>query len=370
MMLPTYRRKIQLSALLFALAAITVLSSAGISAQDATPSSNQIDLSGATVISLSDATTIQGDGASLDGSDVVISASGAYVLSGNLPDGMVRVIAPDASVDLVLDGATISNSDGPAIHLQDAAAVTIWLAGGSTNVITDGGVAEQDAALYGDVSFTIRGDGDLNVNATYEGISSTEHIVIESGTIRVHAVEDGLNANQDGVSEINISGGLLFVETETGDGIDSNGSITITGGTVITQGAMVDANSGLDADGPVLIDGGTVIATGAMMSPPDANSAQGIIFANFGETQMAGTVVVVRNGDTNLLTFAPSIGFNALYYSAPEIVAGVTYDIYLGGTGQGEAVDGIFADGNSDSGTLATSVDTSSSQQGGRRGGR
>lgn len=347
---------------------LTTVVSLSVSSVDAQDSTTELDLSGATVITLSDASTIDGDGARAVASDVVIESAGDYVLSGTLPDGMVTVDTVDGSVNLVLDGATIANADGPAIYLKSAADVTIWLLDGTSSSISDGGASELDAALYSDLTFTIRGGGELKVNATYEGISSTEHIFIEDGTIRVFAGEDGLNANLDGISQIGISGGLLFVETAAGDGIDSNGSITVTGGTVITQGALVDANSGLDADGPVTIDGGTVISTGAMMSPPDANSAQGIIFANFGSVQEAGTVVVIQDGNTNLLTFAPTVGFNGLYFSASTIVAGVTYDVYLGGVGQGESVVGVFPDGAANPGTLVASVDTSSSQQGGRPG--
>ncbi len=344
------------------LAVVLGLLSGGVSAQDGTPDSGSLDLSGATIVTLSNTSSIEGEGAHVSNSDIVITEPGVYALSGTLPDGMVTVDA-GGSVDLVLDGAIIANADGPAIYLKAASDVTIWLQDGVSNSISDGGAAEQDAALYSDLSFTIRGGGELNVDAVYEGISSTEHIFIEGGTIRVHAGEDGINANQDGVSQINISGGFVFIETETGDGIDSNGSITISGGTVIAQGALVDANSGLDADGPVVIDGGTVIATGAMMSPPDANSAQGIIFANVGSVQAAGTVVVVEDRDSNLLTFAPSIPFNALYFSDSTIVPNVTYDVYLGGAGQGESVDGIYPSGASNAGTLVASVDTSSSQE-------
>ncbi|MEZ4530491.1 MAG: carbohydrate-binding domain-containing protein [Thermomicrobiales bacterium] len=348
-----------------ALVGLLALGGSSGNAQDATQAATSIDITGATTITLAEEIAIDGDGATQDGTDIVITEGGSYVVQGTLADGMIHVAAPGASVDLVLAGATISNSDGPAIYLESAAEATVSLMDGTNNAISDGGAAEQDAALYGNVSFTIRGGGALDVQAVDEGISSTEHIFIESGAIRIHAYEDGINANQDGVSQIDISGGFVFVATEVGDGIDSNGSITITGGTVITQGALVDANSGLDADGPVTIDGGMVLSTGVMMQAPSQASAQGIILATFGGTQSAGTLVVVRSGDTELVAFAPSIPFNAIYFSSADVVPGVAYDVYLGGTAQGEAVDGLYVDGSANPGTLVATVTTESSQQGG-----
>lgn len=350
------------------LAALTLLAALMVgavtaTAQDSTSGATPIDTTGATVITLADEISVDGAGASQVGDDVVITENGVYVVQGTLDGGMIRVSAPGASVDLVLAGATISNDDGPAIFLESAGDVVVSIMDGTTNAIADGGAAEEDAALYGNGSFTIRGGGELDVQAIYEGIASTEHIFIEGGTIRIHAGEDGINANQDGVSQIDISGGYIFIETQEGDGIDSNGSITISGGTVITQGAMVDANSGLDADGPVTIDGGTVISTGVMMGAFSQTQAQGVILATFGGAQNPGTLIAIRSGDDELLAFAPTVPFDSIYFSSSNIVPGVQYDVYLGGTPQGEAVDGLYADGSSDPGTLVATVTTDSSQQ-------
>lgn len=324
-----------------------------------------------TSITLGDEIAIDGPGAEASADGVTITAGGAYRLIGTLADGTIDVTTPDAAVELILAGASITNADGPAILFRDAASATVTLEAGTTNALADGGDTDFDAALSSDASLTIRGEGDLLVEGNQnEGIASTMHITIEGGSIRVRAVEDGLNANNDDVSEITITGGYLFVETETGDGIDSNGTITITGGTVISLGALADANGGLDADGAVTIDGGTVIATGARLALPVAESAQSSIVVTFDTTQAAGALAVIRDeAGEDLLVFAPSIDYQQLLFSDAAIAEGVTYTVFSGGAAAGEAVDGLSTAPPANPGTEITTVTTESIAEARMRGG-
>ncbi len=332
-------------------------------AAQATPDEGKAD---ATIV-LGAQTDVQGDGVSVDGSFVTITAGGTYLLSGDLADGMVQVQAPDEIVTLVLDGVNIANSSGPAILIAAADEAIVTLADGSENFLADGGASEEDAALYSLASLTINGTGSLAVQGNAnEGISSTMDITIESGDIRVQAFEDGINASTDGVSQINISGGYLFVETETGDAIDSNGTITITGGTVIALGALVDMNGGIDADGAVTIDGGTVIATGARNSSPVTDAAQKSLLVSFGGTQPAGTLIVIQDEAGNaVLTFAPPVDFQQVLVSTGDIADGVTYTVFAGGTASGDPVDGVYTEAPTDLGTDVGTVTTDSVNQGG-----
>lgn len=297
-----------------------------------------------TLIRLGETVAIEGNGASASGGQIAITAGGVYEVSGTLADGQVEVNAPGSDVEIILRGAQIHSSDGPAILVREAGTATLTLAAGTTNRLEDGGDTEFDAALAADASLTIGGEGALEVIGNQkEGIASSMHLTFTGGDIHVWAVEDGINANNDDVSEITISGGTLFVETEAGDGIDSNGTITISGGRVTTLGAMADRNGGLDADGAVTINGGEVIATGARLSVPVAASAQPSLLLQFGQAQEAGTLVVIQNASgENLLVFAPANPFQQLLVSDPRIVAGETYSIFTGGTGDGDAVNGRY----------------------------
>ena len=52
----------------------------------------------------------------------------------------------------------------------------------------------------------------------------------------VHATDDGLNVTNSDLTghsfSLNITGGNLYVDSSGGDGIDSNNTLTISGGTV------------------------------------------------------------------------------------------------------------------------------------------
>lgn len=315
---------------------------------------------GPTLITLGPEIAIEGVGATATAGHVRITAGGVYEISGALADGQIEVDAPDADVEVILNGAQITSRDGPAILVRDAGSATLSLAPGSENRVEDGGAADFDAAIAAAVSLTIGGEGALEVvGAQNEGIASSMHLTFTGGEIHIRAVEDGVNANHDDVSEITITGGTLFVETETGDGIDSNGTITITGGSVTTLGAMNDRNGGLDADGDVTIDGGEVIATGARQLAPAAASQQASLMLRFAEEQAAETLVVVQDSaGEDVLVFAPSIPFQQLLVSTPGLVPGATYAYFIGGTAEGEAVNGR-SPAASDPGAPVGSVTTS-----------
>ena len=116
--------------------------------------------------------SVTGEGATADGSTVTISADGTYVVSGTLADGQIVVSLPgdEDKAQIVLDGVTIHNEDGPAIQVDQADKVFLTLADGSTNMLSDGtsyalaeGEDEPYAALYSKDDLTINGSGALRV---------------------------------------------------------------------------------------------------------------------------------------------------------------------------------------------------------------
>lgn len=172
--------------------------------------------SGATTIALSgDSATVSGSGATVDSSTVTITSSGTYVVSGSLSDGQIVVNADDADVRLVLDGATITNADGPAVNVVDAGSVVVVLAAGSANSLSDGASYADTsdnaptATLYSSDDLTITGTGSLSVTGlARDGISSKNGVVISgSPTVTVNAFDDGIR----GKDYVAVTGGTLSV---------------------------------------------------------------------------------------------------------------------------------------------------------------
>ena len=139
-----------------------------------------------------------------------------------------------------------------------------------------------------------------------------------------------------------IDGGTLTIINSTGndaDGIDSNGSILITGGTVLvslTDGATNNAlDYGSESGGEAVISGGTVIACGSsgMVESISENSAQCSILYNLGESAAAGQTLYLKDSDGNiLLTREIPNSFSSVTLSCPEMTSGETYIIQIGDT--------------------------------------
>ena len=224
--------------------------------------------SGATTIALSgDSATVSGSGATVDGSTVTITSSGTYVVSGSLSDGQIVVNADDADVRLVLDGATITNADGPAVNVVDAGSVVVVLAAGSANSLSDGASYADTsdnaptATLYSSDDLTITGTGSLSVTGlARDGISSKNGVVISgSPTVTVNAFDDGIR----GKDYVAVTGGTLSV-TAGGDGIKSSEDSDQTQGFVALGAAAVTVTAGDDgvsATTDVTVSGTTLSVT-------------------------------------------------------------------------------------------------------------
>ena len=300
---------------------------------------------GATTIELGKNIVVYGKGAEVNNEGILISQEGIYELEGILEDGMIMVEVPEGQVELILNGLKVVNNNGPAIFFSEIKEGIVTLSEGTSNYIQDGGKSEFDAALYTNGNLTIKGKGRLKVLAADEGISSTMHIRIEDGDIDIDAYEDGINANNDNVSTIEINGGNLYIESQTGDGIDSNGSIEINGGNIISLSATEDASGGLDADGEVIINSGTVVATGTMLSLPSQDSPQKSIMIFFNDQQSNSTVSVQKDGE-EIYSIDIAKEFRVFFYSSELLEENVSYDVFIDGQKISSATTANLRDGN------------------------
>jgi len=171
---------------------------------------------------------------------------------------------------------------------------------------------------------------------------------------------DKFNAIED--SEVRITGGYLYVDAE-GDGLDSNGSLYIDGGTIIVNGPTNNGNGPLDYNGTAEITGGILVAAGSsgMAQAPGTTSSQNSLLVYYTSAQAAGTLVNFSDEDGNsLLTFAPSKTYQSIVISLPELKQGQTYTLSSGGSCSGKNVDGLYTGGTYTGGTKLTNVTISS----------
>lgn len=134
--------------------------------------------------------------------------------------------------------------------------------------------------------------------------------------------------------QIILEGGTLTIDAE-GDGIDSNGTVTISGGSLAVNGSIQGGNGPLDAAGDITITGGTVWALGTsdMLQGFAQDSTQASITANIAGT--AGqTLIILDAKGKEVARQTASKDFQAVIMSSADLVDGQTYTIQVEGTTQ------------------------------------
>ncbi|MDR1603858.1 MAG: carbohydrate-binding domain-containing protein [Gracilibacteraceae bacterium] len=191
---------------------------------------------------LTDATL---DGLRCEAADFTLTLAGDSVLNGEL-----RALG-----NLTLNGAgrlTINSGAADCINADG-------------DIIVNDGLftlsSAEGAAIHSEANLTVSG-GVINVQQSYEGLEA-EMVSVTAGEINVVSSDDGINAavadadadaetDRDPALAIRISGGLIRLYTES-DGLDSNGSVDITGGTVIVYLNNASDGDPIDADGPTAL---------------------------------------------------------------------------------------------------------------------
>lgn len=131
----------------------------------------------------------------------------------------------------------------------------------------------------------------------------------------------------DGTENSLTNGGSLYVNA-SGDGLDSNGTLTISGGYTVVCGPTQGDTATLDYESSGVITGGTFIGTGAAgMAQTFSDSEQGVITVSAGSCAV-GTAITLTDGKGNtIISYSPGVSFSVVILSSPEIIKGQPYTI-------------------------------------------
>jgi hypothetical protein len=205
------------------------------------------------------------DGSTLTQNDSIytITQAGEYTVTGLLSEGQIVVNADDnAEITIVLNGTSITCSNGSPIYIKNADNVKIKSEENTYNCIVDARAEADDnsdnsssengnAAIYAACDLKLVGKGALSVTGNYNnGIQSKDDISIKNVTIKVNAINNAIKGND----EVAIESGEIIAISRKGDGIKtSNSSLSTKGkqkGNVIISGGNIDiyaACDGIDA---------------------------------------------------------------------------------------------------------------------------
>jgi len=301
--------------------------------------------------------------------DTVIGGDGVLVVNGRATDaiaskdglviasGTVNVTAVDDGIEggdyLVVSGGDVTVTSGgqglKSTKESDETAGYVLVSGGIVSVTTTGQSSDcvnavtnalftvgaltltcTDDAIHADNLIMVDG-GEIRVPNSYEGLESAT-VVISDGKVDVTSSDDAINANGGrggstvGNAMVAIRGGDITLNAG-GDGIDSNGTILISGGTTVAAGANHTGDGAVDSNGSLQVTGGTMAAIGGssrMLKTPDESSPQ----------QWFSQDVAIEEGDAIAITTSNgTFSFKAarqaqnIVFTSPDLGSGATLTV-------------------------------------------
>ncbi len=246
-------------------------------------------------------------------------------------DGVLTISGGTFDID-TLDDAIHSNSD-------------VTVSGGTLDISTG------DDGVHSDNNTVVSG-GEINIAKCYEGLEG-QTVTVSGGKVTLTASDDGINAaggdNQGvgggfGPDSFSADSDAEIHVNASGDGLDSNGDIEISGGTVYVYGPTSGGDGSLDYKNNAVITGGTVIMAGSsgMAMNFGSQSTQGSILASTGNAS-AGTAVKLTDSSGNVIAeFTPTVSFQTVVISTPDITSDGTYTLTVGDSTQEITMSGYI----------------------------
>ena len=244
-------------------------------------------------------------------------------------------------------------------------------------------ISSGDDGIHADSALLVNG-GTITVTESYEGLEGL-NITINDGKIDITASDDGMNAaggndesgfggrggdgfkgmqapdaaqksddtsentqksddssdtaqNTDTASDdemwMVINGGYVHV-LAGGDGLDSNGDLTINGGEVYVDGPSDNGNSAIDygEKSSFYINGGTVVAVGSsgMAEDVSSDSKQQVAFVKLDSQVDAGDVILKDADGNEIISYTVQKKYDCVIISTADLQAGQTYILSASG---------------------------------------
>ena len=222
-------------------------------------------------------------------------------------------------------------------------------------------LATGDDGVHADDALIVNG-GTITVTESYEGLEGLT-VTINDGTIDITARDDGVNAaggtDQSGFGTfgdhfkgmdsaddeteettdnemwMELNGGYIHI-LAGGDGVDSNGDLTINGGEIYIDGPSDNGNSAIDYGdrSSAYVNGGTLVAIGSsgMAEGMSDSSKQKVLMVKLGEQMEAGNVVLTDSEGNVIVSYTALKTYDCVIISTAEVESGATYTLTTSGT--------------------------------------
>ena len=191
-------------------------------------------------------------------------------------------------------------------------------------------LATGDDGVHADDALTVNG-GTITVTESYEGLEGLT-VTINDGTIDITARDDGINTAGE---KMELNGGYIHI-LAGGDGVDSNGDLTINGGEIYIDGPSDHGNSAIDYGdrSSAYVNGGTLVAIGSsgMAEVMSDSSKQKVLMVKLGEQMEVGNVVLTDSEGNVIVSYTALKTYDCVIISTAEVENGATYTLTTSGT--------------------------------------
>ena len=191
-------------------------------------------------------------------------------------------------------------------------------------------LATGDDGVHADDALIVNG-GTITVTESYEGLEGLT-VTINDGTIDITARDDGINTAGE---KMELNGGYIHI-LAGGDGVDSNGDLTINGGEIYIDGPSDNGNSAIDYGdrSSAYVNGGTLVAIGSsgMAEVMSDSSKQKVLMVKLGEQMEAGNVVLTDSEGNVIVSYTALKTYDCVIISTAEVESGATYTLTTSGT--------------------------------------
>ena len=270
--------------------------------------------------------------------DLVINGQGTLNVSSDIGHGIV------SKDDLIIAGGTINvTSKSQGIRGKDSVKIHdgyINITSGTDSIKSDNDEYEDRGFIYitGGIINIDSGDdaiqgyhliqvdgGNININKSYEGLEA-QYIVINDGDISINASDDGINAcdksesTEENITQANqrmrmpmmmvgstnadltINGGSVYINAN-GDGIDSNGTVILNGGSLIIDGPVSGGDQAFDYETGGYAYGSETLCIGSsqMAESFSEESTQCNLLYNLEKSYEANAEIIIYKEDKEII---------------------------------------------------------------------